>query len=205
MVLLGLIAVIAAVSLLQAIERWLRAPLKLIEIVLVLPGTPAIRTIDALFPRANFWSPEGRRDTLHTLLASLRTGRILDGKVVAHGASRFAGIHLSNAKAIYRDRMAAANLEETPAWEIIGSRSNDPPSPACLLGIIVTTDKTIETGGASAAKTTLVHLTPGSEGPEVLYLYYAPEPGAILTENEASALLKSITLPSEPFPMSSSI
>jgi hypothetical protein len=172
----------------------LKKPLRLTEIVLVLPGEKAIPELDLLMTRSDFSTPQGRAEVLRQLLQSIDEGDVRDGCVRFLHVSKSEGSHVGKGQAVYQQRMAAAGLAERPADEVIQARAGDGPSPVCLLGVITTlpAGEPLEEGGMVAARSLTAALKQRPPGATAaLYLYYAPDPGELLTEDQARSLLQA--------------
>jgi hypothetical protein len=171
-----------------------KSPLRLTELAVVVPGK-VIPLLDALMAEANFSTPAGRQKTLASLAAILDPNDVRDGWVRLRGESKSDKLHLKASVKLYQDRMIAAGLSESDGQTVIAERAEDPPSPACVLGLITTTvgPEPVEEGGSNAARDLLKGLE-SSTGPNplLLYVYYAPEPRQQLTEEQAGEMLWSL-------------
>jgi hypothetical protein len=188
--------VCACVVTVAAVRYALKRPLRLTEVVLVLPGAKAIPGLDRLMTGADFTTPQGRGQVLSDLLGLLDEGDVRDGCVRFRLVSKSDSSHTAQGRSLYEERMRAAGLCERPASEVVEARASDPPSPECLLGILIPlpADEPLEEGGKATAVALLAalkRLPAALAPPRALYLYYAPDPGGQLTEQEALALLRS--------------
>jgi hypothetical protein len=102
--------------------------------------------------------------------------------------------------------MSRGGLREAPAAEVAAARAQDTaPSPqdaVCVLGIVTTVRRSTPAtpsgtnGHHAGALALLKQAAPLYEEhdvhPHVLYLYYAPDPGQCLTEQEGRDLLRRL-------------
>jgi hypothetical protein len=186
--------VIGIIGVAVAVHYRLKKPLRLTEVVVVLPGQ-VIPQLDALMANADFSTPKGRRKALANLAAVVPPECVRDGWVRFRGESKSNSIHLKTSVSLYRERMAAAGLRERDPAAVIDERAQEASSPACVLGIIITVPagEPIEEGDKVEACVLLGALRErASPRPLLLYLYYAPEPQQQLSEEQARTMLRSL-------------